>query len=73
MDTNTAVALVVVAIIVLVVYIATMLIVRINRKRVDAMKIRYITPLENSDHSIQNAMKYLKRTNNLRNNFKSNN
>lgn len=68
MDTIIAVALVLALLV--VTGIAAWIMARRGRDRVNKMKIRYITRLENTDQSIQDAVKYLKRTNCLDTNFK---
>lgn len=67
------IALVTVGIIVLMVCIVAVVMVRINRNQVDKMDIHFIARLENTDHSIQDAVKYLKRTNSLDTNFRETN
>lgn len=67
MDTIVAVALVLALLV--VTGIAAGIMARRGRDRVNKMKIRYITRLENTDPSIQDEVKYLKRTNCLDTNF----
>ena len=67
------IALATVGIIVFVVCIVAVVMACINRDQVDNMDNHFITRLENTDHSIQDAVKYLKRTNGLGTNFRESN
>lgn len=64
------IALVTVGTIVLLVCIVAVVRVHMNRDQVDKMDIHFINRLENTDHSIQDTVKYLKRTNGLNTNFR---
>lgn len=51
---------------ILVVSVVTVAVTKANSKEINSMRNVYLGRLENSDASIQNAMKYLKLTNGIK-------
>lgn len=51
---------------ILVVSVVTVVVTKANSKEINSMRNVYLGRLENSDASIQNAMKYLKLTNGIK-------
>lgn len=49
----------------LIIFIITEIVTKINSKKINNIRTVYIEKLSNSDFSIQNAMKYLKLTNGI--------
>ncbi len=55
-----------VIVLILVVSVVTVAVTKANSKEINSMRNVYLGRLENSDASIQNAMKYLKLTNGIK-------
>lgn len=51
---------------ILVVFVVTVAVTKVNSKEINNMRNVYLGRLANSDASIQNAMKYLKLTNGIK-------
>lgn len=53
-------------VLILIVLAVTVVVTRVNSREINSVRNVYLRKLENSDSSIQNAMKYLKLTNGIK-------